>query len=86
MTDDDYLKWVVPINRSGLAIAAGYVGLFAILILPAPVALLLGLLALRDIKKNPKKLGKGRAWFGIITGAFGTLIIVYAVIMALSKN
>jgi hypothetical protein len=71
------LHWVVPTGRSGLAIAAGYAGLFALVIFPAPLALLLGVLALRDISRHGKK-GKGRAWFGLVTGAVGTALLLAA--------
>src|SRR4029079_3767661 len=37
-TEDKALEWIVPINRSGLAIAAGYVSLFSVfLVIAAPV-------------------------------------------------
>jgi sugar phosphate permease len=68
---------LLPVGRSGLAIAAGYAGLFALLIVPAPLALVLGLLAVRDIKKNPKKHGMGRAVFGIVMGALGTAVLTF---------
>jgi hypothetical protein len=59
-----------PIGRSGWAIAAGYVGLFATVIFPlAPIAIVLGALAVRDIRRNPKKHGMGRAVFAIAVGA-----------------
>lgn len=60
------VKYLVPIGRSGLAIAAGYVALLGTLVIPAPLGIILGILALRDIKKHPEKLGKARAWFAII--------------------
>ena len=69
-------KWVLPVNRSKLAIAAGYLAFFALLIFPAPIALVVGILALRDIKKHPGEWGKGRAWFGIVLGALGTLVLI----------
>jgi hypothetical protein len=77
--DDKLLAWAIPINRSGLAIAAGYVALLTLPILVVgPVAVLLGILALGDIKRHPGKLGKGRSWFAIIYGGLGTLLLVYA--------
>lgn len=75
--DDPAMRMLLPVGRSGLAIAAGYAGLFALLILPAPLALLLGLLAVWDIRRNPKKHGMGRAVFGIVTGALGTGVLVW---------
>ena len=85
--DDPALRMLLPVGRSGLAIAAGYMGLFALVLVPAPFAILLGILALRDIKNNPKKMGKGRAIFGIIMGILGTAGLVYVIISSMtSKN
>jgi hypothetical protein len=67
------LAMVIPIGRSGWAIAAGYFGLFSLIFFMAPFAILFGILAIRDIKKNPEKLGLGRAWFGIIAGTISVV-------------
>lgn len=75
-------SWVLPTGRSGLAIAAGYAGFFAFLVFPAPVALVLGILAVLDIKRHPEKQGMGRAFFGLITGALGTLVLAAIIIKA----
>ena len=77
---DEGLQYIIPINTSGLALAAGYVGLISVLCLPAPFALLLGILALRHLKKNPKLHGKGRAIFAIVMG--GLFTVVPAVLLA----
>lgn len=82
---DDGLQFVIPINTSGLAIAAGYVGLISVLCLPAPLALILGILALRQLKKNPKMHGHARAIFAIAMGTIFTLIpLVFLAIGAVS--
>jgi len=81
--DSAAVRMLLPVGRSGLAIAAGYAGLFALLILPAPLALLLGLLAVRDLRRNPKKHGMGRAVFGIVTGALGTALLVWLLIVGM---
>ena len=73
--DDPAMRLLLPVGRSGLAIAAGYAGLFSLIILPAPIALLLGSLAIIDIRKHPKKHGMGRAVFGVIMGIIGTLVL-----------
>ena len=73
--DDAAVRWLLPVGRSGWAIAAGYLGLFAFLILPAPLALLAGILAVRDIRRRPGVHGMGRAIFGIVIGALGTLVL-----------
>ena len=74
--DSQAMRLLLPVGRSGMAIAAGYLGLFAVLLFPAPLALMFGILAIRDIKRNPKKHGMGRAVFGIATGAIGTAVLV----------
>ena len=71
------MRLVLPVGRSGLAIAAGYAGLFAMTCLFAPIALVLGILAVRDIKKHPEKHGMGRAIFGIVMGAIFTLPLLF---------
>ena len=79
--DDPAIRMLLPVGRSGLAIAAGYAGLFAVLAFPAPIALLLGLLAIRDLKKNPKKHGMGRAIFGLIMGIVFSIPLIFALIV-----
>ncbi len=50
---------IAPANTSGWAIAAGYAGLFAVFLafffVPGPIAIVLGIVALRDLKRNPWK-------------------------------
>ena len=60
---------MIPVGLSGWAIAAGYLGLFAVLLVPAPFALLAGILGVRAIRRDPKKHGMFRAIFGIVMGA-----------------
>ena len=79
------LELIVPVNVSGLALIAGYVGLASVLCAPGPIALLLGILALRDLEKNPHKTGKGRAWFAIVAGAIGSVMLVVGVIARASR-
>ena len=83
---DDGLQYVIPINTSGLAIAAGYVGLISVLCFPAPVALILGLLALRQLNKNPKLHGRGRAIFAIVMGVLFTLLPLALVVYAAANK
>jgi len=75
---DPLLRMVLPLGRSGLAVAAGYLGLFSVLLVPAPLALLFGILAVLDIKKHKDKLGMGRAVFAIVMGAVFTLVLVFS--------
>jgi hypothetical protein len=80
VNDDKLLEYVLPINRSGFAIAAGYLAFFNLLIITAPVtgtlSILFGVLGLRNIKQHPGRLGKGRAWFGIISGGIALFILI----------
>ena len=82
---DPGMRMLLPVGRSLLAIFAGYAGLFAILFFPAPIALILGILAVVDIKKHPDKIGMGRAVFAIIMGVVFSLPLVFIVIAILSE-
>ena len=86
--DDAGMRILLPVGRSGYAIAAGYLGLFAVLTVPAPLALIFGLLAIRDIRNSRgsshPKHGLGRAIFGVVMGAlFSTLLVVALIAWAL---
>jgi hypothetical protein len=83
LSESAAMRMLLPVGRSGFAIAAGYAGLFALLVVPAPLALLIGLLAVRDLRKNPKKYGMGRAVFGIVMGAIGSAVLVWLLIVGL---
>ena len=78
--DSASLRWLLPVGRSGLAIAAGYAGLFALTVLLAPLALIVGLLATRDLRRHPSKLGWGRTIFALVTGVLGTVALVAAIV------
>lgn len=81
--DDAAIRMLLPVGRSGWAIAAGYAGLLSPLLVFAPLALLFGILALRDIKRNRQRHGKGRAVFGVVMGVlfslFGLLVLAMLV-------
>ena len=49
--------------------------MISVLCIPAPLALITGLLAIREMRRNPKKHGMGRAIFGIVMGLIGTLAL-----------
>lgn len=82
-TDDEVLKWMVPIGVSGWAMASGYLGLFSVIAIGAPFAILTGILALNDIKRNPERRGKGRAIFGIVMGSIFTALYGYLILSVL---
>jgi hypothetical protein len=77
---------------NGLATASMIVGIASMLCfgpLPAIVAIILGLSALSQIKKNPERAGgQSQAWTGIITGCVsvvvhGALLIFYLILIGL---
>jgi hypothetical protein len=74
------MRMLLPVGRSGWAIAAGYLGLFSLIVLPAPAALLASIVAIWDIQRSKSwphpKHGLGRAIFGLIMGILGTAILV----------
>ena len=72
--EDRNIKWIMPVNVSGWAIASGYLGLFAVIAIGAPFAVITGILALRDIKLHPGRNGKGRAIFGLVMGVIFSLL------------
>ena len=84
--DGDLPSWLLPTGRSGLAIAAGYLGLFAMVPVFAPISLLVGILALRDLNRRPGVLGRGRAIFGIVTGSLFSLVLIAAVAASLRAS
>jgi hypothetical protein len=85
--DNAALRMLLPVDRSFWAIASGYLGLLSVLLFPAPLAVITGLMAVRDIRKHPGKLGMGRAVFGIVLGVLGTLGLTATLIsMAFNKQ
>ena len=79
------LRFVVPMNTSAWAIAAGYAGLFCLILVPGPVALILGAVAVWDLKRRPNVSGRGRAWFGLIAGVLATALLGVIVVARLSQ-
>jgi|SRR5437773_10294877 len=79
-------------QTNGLATASMIVGIASMLCfgpLPAIVAIILGLSALSQIKKNPDRTGgQSQAWTGIITGGaalviHGAILIFYLVLIGI---
>lgn len=76
------MRMLMPVGRSGWAIAAGYAGLFSFILIGAPFALIFGILGIREIRKSRStdqpKFGMGRAIFGIVMGALVCLLALWA--------
>ncbi|MEX0776654.1 MAG: DUF4190 domain-containing protein [Phycisphaeraceae bacterium] len=81
---DAGIRMLLPVGRSGWAIAAGYAGLFAVLLLPAPIALFLSIVAIMDMRKHPDRHGMGRAIFGLVMGGLFTALLLVIVIASIS--
>jgi sugar phosphate permease len=69
------MRVMLPVGRTGLSIVAGYLGLLALFVVPAPLALAVGIWALVDLKEHPDKSGMGRAIFAIVMGALGSIAL-----------
>ena len=86
MGQDAGMRMLLPVGRSGWAIAAGYLGLFSFIIFPAPIALIISIIAIIDIRRHPEKHGMGRAIFGLVMGILGTLMLGFMIVaIALGK-
>ena len=90
MGDDAGMRMLLPVGRSTWAIAAGYLGLFGLIIVPAPIALIVSIIAVRDIQKSKKtgetKHGMGRAIFGLIVGVVGTVLLIVGLVAVAMKT
>ena len=78
--DDAGMRLLLPVGRSGWAIAAGYLGLFSFIIFPAPLALIISAMAMWHLRTNPRLHGWGRAIFGMIMGVLGTAMLIFMVV------
>jgi len=74
---DPALRYLLPIGRSGWAIASGYLALCSFFLIPALLALLCGIMAVRDLNLHPEKTGMPRAIFGILLGGLGTVLRIW---------
>jgi len=79
MGDDAGMRLLLPVGRSGWAIAAGYLGLFCLVLLPSPLAIIISIIAIRDIRKSKlsahPKHGMGRAIFGLVMGIISGVVL-----------
>ncbi|MGE3108894.1 MAG: GYF domain-containing protein [Phycisphaerales bacterium] len=77
-------RMLLPVGRSGYALAAGYLGIFALFpflgFVAGALAIVFGILAIRDIRRHPQRHGLVRAVVGI---SLGGLSVIAHVIMAI---
>jgi len=79
-----------PIYKPGttaLSIVAEYFGIISLLLIVTPLkffaiffatgSLFVSLAALRELRKNPEKIGKERAYIGLTLGFLSVVIIIY---------
>jgi hypothetical protein len=74
-------RMLMPVGRPASSIAAGYLGLFSLLPFFGLIAILVSLIALRTLKRNPHLSGRGRAYFGLIMGILTTLLYGIPIVM-----
>jgi hypothetical protein len=86
MGADPVVRALLPVGRTPLSIIAGYLGLFAVTCFPAPLALGIGIWAVADLKKKPGMHGMGRAVFGLVMGAIGTLVLLLGIVARLMNS
>lgn len=71
-------RMLMPVGRPASAIAAGYLGLFSVLPFFGVPAIIVAIIALRKLKREPELSGRGRAYFGLIMGIIFSLIYIPA--------
>jgi hypothetical protein len=76
-------RMLMPVDRPISAIAAGYLGLMSLLPFFGVLAIVFGVYALSVLKKDPKLIGRGRAYFGIVMGILFTLLYGLAILAAI---
>jgi hypothetical protein len=64
----------------GMAQAAFVSGWLSIFLCPAPVAVVLGILGIVDVRRAPGRIGMGRSVFGLVAGLLGSVGLVAALI------
>ena len=77
---DAAMRMLLPVDRSGYAIAAGYLGLVSILLVFAPFELIFGILGIRDVRNNSEKNGMVSAVFGIVMGAIFSILLLISIL------
>src|SRR5262249_20352987 len=77
-------RMLIPVGRPGVAIAAGYLGLFSLLPGFGPIAIVVSLVALRKLSREPNLSGGGRAYFGLIMGVLTTLLYGILLVLAIT--
>ena len=72
-SSDAGLELLIPINRTGWSIAAGYLGLFSLIPFIGILAIFISGIAMYDFSRRPDRHGRGRAIFGLVMGILTTI-------------
>lgn len=87
LADDPAMRWVLPVGQSAWSIAAGYLGLISLgACFLGPFAILCGIIAIRELRGNPRLSGWGRAIVGLVLGSLGTLGFILMIITIASQS
>jgi hypothetical protein len=65
---------------TGMAQAALISGCLSIFLCPAPVAVVLGILGILDVRRAPGRIGMGRSVFGLVAGLVGSVALGAALV------
>ncbi len=71
------LAYVLPIGRSGWAIAAGYVGLFSLIPVISYIGVAVSAIAAWHLRRNPEKRGWGRVITGFVISVPMSILYTY---------
>jgi hypothetical protein len=83
---DTSLKYLVPVGRSGYAIAAGYLGIMPFIPFAPFLAVLFAILGIRDLRRHPEKLGWGRIITGLVLGGLFSIVYLAVIVAALTSK
>jgi hypothetical protein len=65
---------------TGMAQAAFVSGWLSLFLCPAPVAVVLGILGILDVRRAPGRVGMGRSVFGLVAGLVGSVFLGVALV------
>jgi hypothetical protein len=84
--DDRQMRAMLPVGNAPMAVAAMWVGLVSLLCcFLGPVAIVLSIVALVELNRDPDKGGKVHAIFGLIAGSVTTLIAIIFLMSSLYR-
>jgi hypothetical protein len=72
-----WMRWLLPVGRSGYAIAAGYLALFSLIPFVGYLALLFAALGIWDLRAHREKSGWGRVIFALVFATPFTLLYTW---------